>query len=114
MAGSARLDFYDTLKSTKDGEPTSSVLCLPRSLLIFRGRAYRNYWHGISKEIVDEVASHTGNASQGLGMDDDNGPVRYVPRGDRRVSLTIRRVSNAWNEKSRKKSVVCTEEVNAN
>jgi len=60
---------------------------MPNSLLVFNSDAYETHWHGIREVVADTVADHTGNAPA-LGL----APGVVVPRGPRRISLTVRRV----------------------
>ena len=75
-------------------DPSASILCEPNSLLVFRSDAYETHWHGIESVQEDVLASHTGNLATLTG-DLRGAPVgTTVPRGARRVSLTVRRVLN--------------------
>ena len=40
LAGPAMLQFWPSLRATKDGCPDASVMCLPNSLLVFSEDAY--------------------------------------------------------------------------
>lgn len=93
LDGPARLDFFSSLKNAKDGHPATSVLCEPRSLLVFRDRAYSAFWHGIRETSEDRV-ENCGN------LHVDSGHC-VIPRAARRVSLTIRRVPNIRDETKR-------------
>jgi len=89
LAGPAMLQFWSSLEATKRNDATASVLCHPNSLLVFREDAYQTHWHGIEETDADVVAEHTGNEVT-VGVS--------VPRGARRVSLTIRRVCRVLHE----------------
>ena len=81
----------------------SSLLLLPRSLLVFKGEAYTSSLHGIDEvhnEVLDGTLCNLDLCSeflQGLNHG-DNSSAAYgyqgmvVPRGEERISLTIRRV----------------------
>lgn len=70
----ARLDFWEASDPTQAAAlpPRASVHLAPRSLLVFRGAAYRDFFHGILRR---EPSAATAD-----------------PLDDRRVSLTVRRV----------------------
>lgn len=89
LNGPAMLQFWGRLADTKTGAPVSSVLCLPNSLLVFRGAAYKTHWHGISEASADVLATHTGNAP---ALGDGYSVGKAILRGARRVSVTIRQV----------------------
>lgn len=64
-----------------------SVVCQPRSLLLFQHTAYTHSLHGIDFAPEDTVDSSTANAAQ-LGLQEGD----TVPRAGLRTSLTLRRV----------------------
>jgi len=51
LGSPARLDFWasreEAMKPVEENTPSVSVLCEHRSLLVFCGEAYNDYWHGI-------------------------------------------------------------------
>lgn len=100
LGGPAMLQFWPSLDATKSGEPTASVLCLPNSLLVFREDAYLTHWHGIVEADADIVAEHTGNVAT-LGAVGFGDKGCRVPRGERRISLTVRRVLKVKDAESR-------------
>ena len=61
----------------------------PNSLLVFTGDAYLTHWHGIAETDVDICDDRTANAPHS-GSE--------IPRADRRISLTIRRVLKILDE----------------
>ena len=73
-------------------EPSTSILCQPNSLVVFCGDAYETHWHGIESVDCDVLAAHTGNLAALAGDLQGAGARAQVPRGERRVSLTVRRV----------------------
>jgi len=73
-------------------DPSTSVLCQPNSLLVFRSDAYETHWHGIESLHEDVLAAHTGNTAALSGSLQGANAGAAVPRGERRVSLTVRRV----------------------
>lgn len=82
----------DLNASSTDREPSTSVLCEPNSLVVFRGDAYRTHWHGILPRDHDMLAAHTGNLNALSGELRGATPGARVERKHRRVSLTVRRV----------------------
>ena len=66
----------------------ASVVCQPRSLLVFSGHAYTSCLHGILDQPVDHIdAATTVNAEQaGLQLG------QKLERASDRISLTVRRV----------------------
>jgi len=73
-------------------DPSTSVLCQPNSLLVFRSDAYETHWHGIESVHEDVLAAHTGNTAALSSSLQGASAGAAVPRGERRVSLTVRRV----------------------
>ncbi|KAI3425123.1 hypothetical protein D9Q98_008895 [Chlorella vulgaris] len=65
----------------------ASVVCQPRSLLIFRDVAYSDCLHGILEAAVEEIDDSCVNAAQ-AGVQQQ----QRLPRGGERISLTVRRV----------------------
>eukprot|EP00040_Diaphanoeca_grandis_P029057 m.169216 g.169216 ORF g.169216 m.169216 type:complete len:318 (-) comp31557_c0_seq1:186-1139(-) len=90
LSGPAMLQFWSSLDSTRAGEAVASVMCLPKSLLVFRQDAYLTHWHGIDASTSDTIKPHTGNLKFLKGSDLSCGS--DVQRGSKRISLTIRRV----------------------
>jgi alkylated DNA repair protein alkB family protein 6 len=96
LGGPAALDFWSSAAHAVRGRPecggelpAASLLLQPRSLLVFYGDAYRDFYHGIAERMADSPHAHTANATlagvcQGAMME----------RGDR-ISLTVRHVPSA-------------------
>lgn len=69
------------------GQLVASVVCQPRSLLIFRGEAYSGCLHGILEAEVENIDGSVVNAAEaGVTVG------QRLPRGGERISLTVRRV----------------------
>lgn len=91
LGGPAALDFWQSAEQAarardSPASPPLSVLCEPRSLVVFRGDAYERYHHGIAEREEDTVHPSTANAAVA------GWPAGTVFRRGRRVSLTVRRV----------------------
>ena len=101
--GPAVIDFWrsvaDSRAASKDvaqagggvsnaPSPAASVVCMPRSLLVFSDEAYTDYFHGISESASNTLGPQTINleALSSLGSGEE------VERGERRLSFTVRRV----------------------
>lgn len=88
--GAAIAPDLNATSTTRD--PTTSILCQPNSLLIFRNDAYDTHWHGIESAQEDVLAAHTANIAVLSGDLAGAAVGTRVPRAQRRVSLTVRRV----------------------
>ncbi|GAB4816066.1 hypothetical protein N2152v2_003112 [Parachlorella kessleri] len=83
----ADIDAASPIASCSGRQLAASVICEPRSLLIFQGDAYTACLHGIDFAIAETVDCSCLNAGAcGLRPGD------RVPRRGERTSLTIRRV----------------------
>ena len=91
----------DLNATSADREPSTSILCEPNSLVVFRGDAYKTHWHGIVSADHDVLAAHTGNLNALSGALKGAAHGTRVERKDRRVSLTVRRVLNVLDDDSR-------------
>uniref|UniRef100_A0A7S1GBR1 Fe2OG dioxygenase domain-containing protein n=1 Tax=Bicosoecida sp. CB-2014 TaxID=1486930 RepID=A0A7S1GBR1_9STRA len=91
LRSSCCLDFWPSLEasSREGGAPVASVLCRPRSLLVFREAAYTDVWHSIRERDADPITDTVANRDM-LGLEVGD----VVVREDTRVSFTIRRVLN--------------------
>ena len=68
-------------------QPTLQIVLRPGSLLVFEHDVYESFLHGIAETDHDVITEHCLNhTSLGLEVGD------HVLRGERRVSLTVRRV----------------------
>ena len=84
LGDSAKLEFWDRREAGAGGGENKSCPCAAavvvedRSLLVFEGDAYENYWHGILRRRDED--------------EDDGEDENQRQRRWRRVSLTVRRV----------------------
>lgn len=89
LNSTASLEFWKTLpSSTNPSPPIASVLCEPRSLLIFENEAYTSMYHGILERSHDRVTQADNVGYLNESIRGQEGP---IPRGTR-LSLTVRRV----------------------
>ena len=95
----------DLNASSTHSQPRASILCEPNSLVVFRGQAYTTHWHGILSRDDDELADHTGNLHALSGSLEAATVGTHVPRTNRRVSLTVRRVLRVLPDDRRERRV---------
>lgn len=74
--------------------PAHSILCMPRSLLVFEGRAYKDLYHGIAATQLDtldkDLLANYSLLPDKLRAQLDLGTIQF-PR-QKRASLTLRHV----------------------
>ena len=92
------IDFYieKPLNEQQEESVVASVFLEPRSLLVFCGDAYTDYYHGV-RDVREDVI----DGYKCLNLDQvtvSHGQV--VPRGETRLSLTIRCVRTVVEEKN--------------
>jgi alkylated DNA repair protein alkB family protein 6 len=84
-----------------------TVVLEPRSLFVFRGRFYTDYLHRIDEAAADDVALDDGTCANRHLISDElvrrctvvdgdgvPGAKLCIPRGERRISVTLRLVPN--------------------
>ncbi|KAL7081604.1 hypothetical protein ACP275_14G049700 [Erythranthe tilingii] len=69
-----------------------SLALMPRSLLIFKDKAYSDYLHGI-KDCASQRCDEAVNVTNGLKVDGETGGDTVINRTGTRVSLTCRVVT---------------------
>ncbi|KAG2381438.1 hypothetical protein C9374_006427 [Naegleria lovaniensis] len=93
------IDFYAEKPKAEYDEIPANIACnvflQPRSLLIFCGKAYTDYFHGVRDVDRDEIDS-----TKCMNMNQANVEhAQVIPRGTTRLSLTIRKVRRVVSEK---------------
>jgi hypothetical protein len=92
LEGPAVMDFLSGASSDntrQQEEVIASVFLRPRSLLVFHGDAYTNARHCIAHCETDTVERHCCNGAAAGVVEGES-----VRRGERRLSLTIRKVKH--------------------
>ncbi|KAL9652035.1 hypothetical protein ABK040_000376 [Willaertia magna] len=97
---SARIDFYGPNrplnKDQLDNDIVASVFLEPRSLLVFCKDSYVNYYHAIRDLEFDNILDDKVLNRDSIVIENKEN----IPRGDIRLSLTIRCVKNINENRS--------------
>jgi len=81
LEGTAVMDFFQE----KECSTKQSIFLERRSLLLFMGNTYHNYYHAIEEKKFDNIDDNIINCNlSGINLND------RIERGERRLSLTMR------------------------